>query len=482
MALVLTVISVVATTIVLRNGWTLYYGDAEAHLNVARRIVDSRTPGYDQIGTAWLPLPHALMLPFVVSDSLWRSGLAGAIPSSACFVGAGLFLFAAARRLFASISAALASVAVFALNPNLLYLQGTPMTEPVLFLAVLAMLYSMICFHQEQSWVAVIGAGLACLAASLIRYEGWFVIPFAAAFFLVRGKSTTYRLKACITFALIAGVGPVYWLAHNVWYFGDPLEFYRGPYSAKAIQGTATYPGFHDWSKAWLYYRTAVDLCVGYMPLVAAAAGLIALVSKRIWWPVAFLLLPPVFYIWSLHSSGNPIYMPSLPPFSYYNTRYGLAALPAIALCAGAAVLLAPLRYRGLAASVVIAAVLAQAGNSICWQESRVNSEARRAWTHQAAQFLAAQYRPGTGIFSALGDLAGIYREAGIPLRQVLQEGNGPAWDGAIARPDVFLHEDWAVAIAGDTVASTIRKSSRYTLLREIVVPGAPPVEIFRRN
>src|SRR5260221_8147670 len=48
-----------------RQGWTLYYGDAEAHLNIARRIVDSRTPGYPQFGTVWLPGLHALLLPVV---------------------------------------------------------------------------------------------------------------------------------------------------------------------------------------------------------------------------------------------------------------------------------------------------------------------------------------------------------------------------------------------------------------------------------
>src|SRR3954454_20251628 len=47
------------------NGYILYYGDAESHLGTARRIIDSRTPGYDQIGSPWLPLPHLLMLPFV---------------------------------------------------------------------------------------------------------------------------------------------------------------------------------------------------------------------------------------------------------------------------------------------------------------------------------------------------------------------------------------------------------------------------------
>jgi len=65
-----------ATAYVNHSGWTLYYGDAEAHLNIARRIADSRRPGYDQIGTVWLPLPHLLMLALVRNDNLWRSGLA----------------------------------------------------------------------------------------------------------------------------------------------------------------------------------------------------------------------------------------------------------------------------------------------------------------------------------------------------------------------------------------------------------------------
>src|SRR4030088_936439 len=64
------------------RGWLLYYGDAEAHLNIARRIVDSRTPGYDQVGTSWLPLLHWLLIPGVRIDELWFNGLAGAIPSA----------------------------------------------------------------------------------------------------------------------------------------------------------------------------------------------------------------------------------------------------------------------------------------------------------------------------------------------------------------------------------------------------------------
>ena len=110
------------------RGYTLYFGDAEAHLNIARRVLDSRTPGPYQIGTVWLPLPHIVLIPFVMRDGWWRSGLAGVFPSVVCFVLAGTFLFASARRIYGSLGAGLAAALLFALNPNILYLQATPMT------------------------------------------------------------------------------------------------------------------------------------------------------------------------------------------------------------------------------------------------------------------------------------------------------------------------------------------------------------------
>ena len=91
--LLLLIVSLLAGSFVSSPGCTLWYGDAQAHLSIARRIIDARAPGYEQIGTVWLPLPHIAMLPFIGVDSWWRSGLAGVIPSAACFVLAGLFLF-----------------------------------------------------------------------------------------------------------------------------------------------------------------------------------------------------------------------------------------------------------------------------------------------------------------------------------------------------------------------------------------------------
>ena len=93
-----------AISYIQRTGVTLYSGDAEAHLDIARRIVDSLTPGWSQVGTTWLPLPHLLMMPLVRNDWLWRTGLAAPSPPASAMTLAAAFLFAAVRRIFADTS------------------------------------------------------------------------------------------------------------------------------------------------------------------------------------------------------------------------------------------------------------------------------------------------------------------------------------------------------------------------------------------
>jgi hypothetical protein len=472
------------------RGYTLYYGDAEAHLNIARRFLDSRTPGYGQVGTVWLPLPHALMLPFIMNDRLWRNGLAGAIPAGVCFVFAVTALYLTARRAFESRAAAIAGAALFALNPNILYLQSIPMTETVFFAALFGMLYGTIWFHRTKSNAAVVVTALFSICASLTRYEGWFLIPFVAMFFAI----TARRLRPAVLFGVLVSFVPVYWLAHNAWYYGDPLEFYRGPYSPKAIQHGAPYPGYQNWRVAWLYFRTTVEVVCGKPLVWIGAAGIIAAVLRRAWWIVAFLALPAFFYVWSMHSSGgSPIYIPQLPPHGYYNSRYGTAALPLLAAGGAALVTLFPGKLRPVAAAAIIIAAIAPwllspgPESWICWKESQVNSEARRAWTAEAAAYIGGRYRRGQGIFTMLGDLAGIYRETGIPLRETLNESNGKMFDTAMIAPKTFLHERWAVAVPGDPVSRTLeraaRKGPRYDLVQRILVKGAPAVEIYwRRN
>ena len=86
---------------------------------------------------------------------------------------------------------------------------------------------------------------------------------------------------------------------------------------------------------------------------------------------------------------------------------------------------------------------------------------------------------------TSFGDLTAIFLEAGIPLRETLHSGNAPEWQAGIARPDLFLRDEWAVTTSGDPVATAIlrarRDGPRYECVKLIALKGAPVIEIYRR-
>lgn len=491
-------ISVAAARWCFERGYTLYYGDAEAHLNIARRLLDSRTPGPEQLGAVRLPLPHLLMIPFLKRDDWWRSGLAGAIPSCMAFVLAGAFLFAAARRAYASTSAAFAVALVFALNPNILYLQSTPMTEALFAAALAATVWAVVWFRDSQSALAIGIAATASIAASLTRYEGWFLIPFVTLYLLLIAK----RRWHAVLFGALAALGPLAWLAHNQYYYSNALEFYNGPSSAMAIygrqlaNGMQPYPGDHDWRVAFRYYFAAAKLVIG-LPLISGAGGAILMFFRRTTFtraagPMLILALPPAFYVWSIHSSGTPIFVPALWPFGWYNTRYAIAVLPLAAFATGAMVAIVPKRIQIYLALFLVAMpaadwwILMKLNHqpAICWREAEVNSAARRTWTAEAASFLAENYRSSSGIIYPFGDLTGVLREAGIPLRESIHEGNTAEWMLSVSRPYLALRAEWALAFSGDEVSTAVLRAHRYgknyALRKQIMVKGAPIVEIYQ--
>ena len=153
-ALVSAVLTLAALAFCSQHQLLLLYGDAVSHLHIARRLFDSRTPGFRQLGSVWLPLPHLLLVPFVQKMSWWQSGVAAALPSMACYVAACVGLYRLAL-CFVRHSMAWLAVAFFALNPGLLYFSTTAMTEP-LFLA-------------EMIWAALLIALVRAAIASRRR-------------------------------------------------------------------------------------------------------------------------------------------------------------------------------------------------------------------------------------------------------------------------------------------------------------------------
>src|SRR3979490_2240469 len=179
----------------LKQSDLLLYGDAVAHINIARRVFDSQTPGLLQLGTVWLPLPHLLMIPFIFSDAMWRSGTGGSIPSMIAYVlgGVGIFrlvrgmLEAGVRTKPAAVVGAWAAAFAYGANPNLIYMQATAMTESVyLALFVWAVVYFaefIRSLRKNEDAGRLTPATrtplmrcACCLAgAELTRYDGWFL-------------------------------------------------------------------------------------------------------------------------------------------------------------------------------------------------------------------------------------------------------------------------------------------------------------------
>jgi hypothetical protein len=446
-----------------RNGCILYYGDAESHLNISRGILDSRTPGYDQLGTVWLPVLHVICMPFAQNLKLWTNGLAGTIPVAICFIVAGVCFFAAAYEAYGTRTAAVIAIACFALNPNVLYLAVIPMTEVVFLGGVALVLITALRFEKTQRARWIVLSIAASWVLSLTRYDGWFLIPFIGTWLAASARREKWLVL--VVFGAAASFAPFYWMAHNWWETGNALDFYNGPYSARAIQGGKWYPGDRDWLTAVHYYFTACRLCAGNTLIALGAIGALLAIGLRAARPILFLALTPLFYVWSMHSSGGtPIFVPSLWPFSYYNTRYGIAAVPFCAMAAAAISVRIPRQAKAVAAAIPVFAMLSwlihpARENWVCWKESQVNSLDRRAWTRRGADFMRRSYDLGQGVLASAGDVTGVFRMAGIPLRETINIANGPLWFASITRPGLFHPSIWAVRQRGDKLDTALERA-----------------------
>ncbi|HYU47039.1 MAG TPA: hypothetical protein VEK84_12795 [Terriglobales bacterium] len=521
-AAIASAVSLLSLLYYFQHGQILLYGDAVAHINIARRVFDSQTPGLLQLGTVWLPLPHLLMIPLLVSDSLWQSGLAGSIPSMIAYVLGAVGVFRLARSLVASdvgngsaarVSAWVAAF-VYAANPNLIYLQTTAMTEPLyLALFVGAAVYfaeSVRALRNNPPEDAVqVGAmllrcGLCLVAAELTRYDGWFLAATAGAIVSVLAIQGWRErgFRSAMKFLVIIAAAPLIWLAYNAAVYGNTLEFANGPYSGKGIRqrSAALNPADNHVAVAASYFLKSAELNMapgnwGRLWLAATAAALgFALWRLRALVPTFLLLcVPIVFYGFSIAHGGVPLYVPTWWPFTWYNIRYGLQLLPLFSVSAGilsAALLTAGKRLGpGLAVAALAVAVLSYASvwrvQPLCFKEAWVNSQTRVVLESTVERTIAA-VPPNSRFLMYLGDHVGIFQQAGIPLRQVVNEGNhrpwqkpsdpSGLWERALANPPQYA--DYVIAFDGDAVDRAVDRS-HLTLLNEIHSTGQPLARIY---
>lgn len=514
-------VSLFALSFCFSRNLLLLSGDAVAHINIARRIIDSSNAGFRQLGSVWLPLPHLLIVPFVWRLEWWQSGLAGAFPSIGAYVFACAGIYRLAR-LWLKPRPSFIALLFFGLNPGLLYAQTTALNEP---LCLVEMIWAVVFLVEylraldrndiQRAVRLLTFCGLVLVAAVYTRYDGWIFAFFAWIIALVptlrrRDLWHTRIGGAFILFTVMLAVAPLLWMGYCQRQFGDWLDFMRGPYSAKAIElrtshpGSPHYPGWHNMFVAALYFLKAAELgaiwkrITDLLLVLAVAGSIVAAVrfrSKRIL-PALLLWIPLPFYAYSIAYGSVPIFIPLWWPHSYYNTRYGMEMLPVFALALGflawwlldqltkripdRAEAFQPWLIAALTALIAANAYLLVRATPLVLREMIANSRTRIPFETAYARGLQSLPRNVT-ILAYVSDHPGAYERAGVPLKRTINESDYYKWKPALEHP--ARSADYVISTDDDPVSKAVAAHpDNLTLIDVICSTGQPCVRIYHSD
>jgi len=318
--------------------------------------------------------------------------------------------------------------------------------------------------------------------------------------------------RSLAAFLLLCALTPALWLAHNYAINYRPLDWWNGPYSAQAIEARTghgfPYPGKHDVAQAAKQFLKAAGLNFSsgfteqrtppsftrmlsewqtWMLALAVLGTLVAVLAHGAWaWLLLWLPLP--FYAYAIAYGSVPVFVPAWWPFSYYNVRYGLELLPALAAFAAVAVGFVVERFpdarvRPVAAGALMLLLAANyvsvvRTTPICLREARVNSVTRLRLESQLSPVLAALPAHST-LLMYTGDYVGALQSAGVHLRRVVSETGKMVWQAGLSCPAQVA--DYVIAVAGDPVAKAVERNPRW--LEKIAgfsTPGKPDVVVYR--
>jgi hypothetical protein len=462
------------------SGLTLSHYDAKAHLVVARRIIDSITPGWEQIGAVWLPLPHLVNMLPVQIDYLYRTGGMAIAISLLSHALATASIVSMVLLLTASRAGAVLAATLFATNPNVLYLQSTPMTEPMLFgltaLQVCLLTHWVLNGSIEERRSSI---GWVTVMACLTRYEAWPITgcAFAASLYAWwrRGAPVAAILRAHAWLTLfpamtVAGFMVLSRVTVGEWFvsggFFVPDETLKGQLPVvydKILEGVTLLAGSR------LVRIAQVS--------VAVVAVLAVWRRERAPMAIALALFGAAALPVSAYYAGHPFRM-----------RYEIPLILAASVAIGIAV--GQLRGWGKPAAALVfllvylqrppfdprAPMLAEA------QLDSANSAGRRAVT----RCLEREYDGGT-IMASMGSLGHYMHELsqpGFDIKDFLHEGNGPIWDSAFTRGPAPLAK-WVLleeaAEGGDAVSQRHRLHRRLLEPYERICAGGN-VALYRRK
>jgi hypothetical protein len=463
-------------------GLVLSHYDAKAHLVVARRVFDSLTPGWQQLGAVWLPLPHLINLLPTQIDLLYRTGAFASAVSIACF---GITAWAAARLILlttGSLTGAVTCTLLLALNPNLLYLHATPMTEPLLIAATFVAVLWMYEWLQTGSPIVPRRLDGILFAAAWTRYEAWLVLAalyVSTAFVLWRtnpSKADVVRRLVRLTaapaiaitlFLLNSRITVGAWFVSGGFYVPDP-----------------TYEG--------LLVKSLIGVWWGTHQLSGYAIETIALLAAAIVAVRGWRRPSAVFVTLSLFAAA------ALPFYAFveghpYRIRYMIPLVAASALFGGLAVGGAARRWSRRAGAACAAALVASTLlESPPWSGNLAPLIEESTWDYPASLERRAvtsclrAYR-GEKIVASMASLAHYMQELsaeGLGIADFIHEGNGTVWrvtmdTGAAAHAGWMLVDEESEG--GDVLAQRLRNDPSFARGMSRVCEGGG-VALYRRD
>jgi len=491
LAVLLSVIAYLTFLIYLANGLGLAYNDARSHLDIGRRVVEGLKPGLAQLGSVWLPLPHALMIPTIWNDFMWHSGLAGALISMISFVGTGLVIYQFLKQLGVGLLGRLIGVLVFVANINILYLQSTAMTELLLIFTMTAGTYELVMWHKEEKILSLIKAAFWIMMASLVRYDGWFLLFFAAIliiFHTARKRGYKVAEGTFIFFATLAAFGVFLWFLWNQLIFKDALYFIFGPYSARAQQlqleqaGVLATKGNILLSvKVYLY---ALLYNTGAFTAVLGALGMIVFwLNKKINSSVRIastaLLAPFLFNIIALYLGHSVLFIQGISGNTWFNVRYGVMMLPSIAIFVGYLVhKLIPLRATIIGLFIFVTFFAFANVDAVTIDDARVGSSQKNVAEVSGWLRDNAKGEKGFVLISAASHDAIIFTST-LPMKKFIHEGTGLYWENATTSPDRWAR--WIVMRTNDVNDTTFKLTQQSGQLEKYeLVDSYPFADIYQ--
>ncbi len=499
-ALVSTFLSAFFIAFYFGKGYTLAYGDAESHLNIAKRVVDSITPGLAQLGGVWLPLPHLMMIPFIFPNILWRTGIGGAIVSGICFVVSCIFLYKIIYLLTKRISASIVGTLVFMLNANILYMQATPMSElPLIVFFTLSLYFYFLFLENDTNILALIAAGFFGFCATLSRYDGWFFVGCELLglllFYFPRGIKHHMLEGKAILFSTVAFFGIVLWLVWDWLILGDAFYFTDSPFSAKSQQkGWMTrgeLPAYKHLFVAFQYYFvTSLENIGTILFILACIGGIIFLFDrqqKNRLIIMLLLLVPFIFYVVTMYLGQSVIFIPTLTPPTYpwslFNVRYGIMMVPTAAILFGYLYHKLPKYIAGF----LVIALFIQSSFFLLGLSPTLTLQdglhGLSASSHpDAERWIRKNYDGGYVLLDDYARTLSI-TGSGLPIQKVIYIGNKPYWQNALNHPEKYV--TWVVLQKNDAVWSALYTSPvKQAELYKYYVKAytSPSILIFKRH